>query len=156
MCGCDPHSQKCFSSGLVSENLVAENRKEVCNGQNYRYRRHHSKSNSWLEIRLCSFAVTQDMRTIALPFQARTAQNMGKDLHDIRIKKRTVREWRGNRKKCYEANILGGNSLPWCQLLFFLVNLILRFSEFIQNQMSSEAFFSYEICTHGLTPWIWQ
>ena len=81
-------------------------------------------------------------------------QKNQKDLHSIRIWKRMVREGSKKEKKhswFSWSHILGGSSLPRCQVLFFLVELILRSPAIPQDQMSGGAFFSCEYA-QGLRP----
>lgn len=131
---------------------------EVCEGKNYRII--CVMANPTVIWRLgCPFLPRPEIREqwhhVLKPEQIKRCRRESYGPPDIRIRKRMLRKGRMNGEKCFWSDILGGSSLCGCQLLFFLVNWILRSPVFSQDQMSGGAFFivKYEAKVWHLVIW---
>lgn len=85
------------------------NEGEFCSGHNYRYHQRHSKSTSWLEVGLPSFAMAQDMKTIALSFHSWASQNLDQRIIKTFMMYGLGKEW-SERERGIERNVIDPTS----------------------------------------------
>lgn len=91
------------------------NEGEFYSGQDYRYHQRHSKSNSWLEVVLPSFAMAQDMRTMALSFHSWTSQKVDQRIIKTSMMYGLGKDW-SEREGGIERNVIDPTS--WEEAVF--------------------------------------